>query len=250
MDLTGRKLLVTGAQQGIGEAVALEAAKAGADVALNYLDDASATQSIADQINAMGRKATLVQGDISKYDTLAEIIDTAAQGIGGLDLLCNNAGVYPRQPFLELTEETWDMTVGINLKGTAFMSQAFARHVKASGAKDAAIVTMSSLAAQGWENSAHYAASKGGLNSLTRNLAIELAPLCIRANGIAPGIIDTAQPRGGYTEEQLADLVAASLSGRFGAPAEVGSVAVALLSSAFSFVNGQTLHVNGGAFFS
>ncbi|SFR12303.1 SDR family NAD(P)-dependent oxidoreductase [Poseidonocella sedimentorum] len=249
MDLSGHKLLVTGAQQGIGAAVALAGANAGADVALNYLDDEAATRVLADKIEALGRTAVLVQGDVSVIDSISDIVSTAAEALGGLDTLCNNAGVYPRQPFLELTEETWDTTLGINLKGTAFMSQAFARHVKATGAKNAAIVSMSSLACQGWENSAHYAASKGGINSLTKNMAIELAPLGIRVNAIAPGVIDTAQPRGGYTEEQLQTLVAGSLAGRLGAPSEVADVAVALLSSASSFVNGQTIHVNGGVFF-
>lgn len=248
MKLDGMKLLVTGAQQGIGKAVALAAAAAGADVALNYFDDAAAAQAVADEITAMGRKAVLVQGDVSDIAALPAMVTAAAAGLGGLNLLCNNAGIYPRAPFLDLTEAMWDATLTVNLKATAFLSQAFARHMKAAGEPKGAIVSMASLAVQGWENSAHYAASKGGIVSLTRDMAIELAPLSIRANAIAPGVIDTAQPRGGYSEEQLAVLVKGSLAGRMGTADEVASVTVMLLSDAAGFMNGQTLHVNGGAF--
>ncbi|MBP0617737.1 SDR family NAD(P)-dependent oxidoreductase [Jiella mangrovi] len=249
MDLQGRKLLVTGAQQGIGEAVARAAAKAGADVAVNYLDDADAAEAIAADIRALGRTAVTLRGDVADLSCHAALVADAAEALGGLDLLCNNAGVYPRQPFLEMTPETWDTTLGINLRGTAFIAQAFARNVKASGAASAAMVSMSSLAVQGWVDSAHYCASKGGIIGLTRALAIELRPLDIRVNCIAPGVIDTAQPRGGYSEEALAELVKTTLPARMGTAEEVADIAVTLLSSKASFVNGQTIHVNGGAFF-
>ncbi|GGB09282.1 SDR family NAD(P)-dependent oxidoreductase [Allosediminivita pacifica] len=249
MILEGRKLLVTGAQQGIGAAVALRAAEAGADVALNYLDDEAATRAIAETITGMGRKAVLVRGDVTDIGALPDMVAQAAEGLGGLDLLCNNAGIYPRQPILELEESIWDATLTVNLKANAFLSKAFALHCKAAGCAGA-IVSMSSLAVQGWQDSAHYCASKSGIIGLTRTLAIELAPLNIRANAIAPGLIDTAQPRGGYTEEQLKELVAGTLAGRWGTADEVAETTVYLLSDTASFVNGQLIHVNGGAFFS
>lgn len=248
MTLEGRKLLVTGAQQGIGAAVALAAAQAGADVALNYFDDAAAATALAEDIRALGRQAVLLQADVSDLAGHAGLIAAAAEGLGGLDLLVNNAGIYPRQAFLDLTEATWDATLAVNLKATCFLSQAFARRMRAAGETGGAIVSMASLAVQGWENSAHYAASKGGVVSLTRTMAIELAPLNIRVNAIAPGVIDTAQPRGGYSEDQLQAMVRSTLAGRMGTAAEVASVTVMLLSGAGSFMNGQTLHVNGGAF--
>ncbi|MER5171060.1 SDR family NAD(P)-dependent oxidoreductase [Thioclava kandeliae] len=248
MELTGRKLLVTGAQQGIGEAVALAAAKAGADVALNYLDGQAETEALAEKITALGRKAVVLQADMSEIAALPDLVARAAGGLGGLDLLCNNAGIYPRIPFLEMTEEIWDQTLTINLKAYAFLAKAFANHLIASGG-DGAIVSMTSLAVQGWLDSAHYASSKGGIVSLTRSMAMELAPYGIRANAIAPGIIDTAQPRYGYTEDQLKDLVAGTLAKRFGSAAEVADTAIYLLSPQASFVNGQVMHVNGGAFF-
>lgn len=247
MDMQGRKLLVTGGQQGIGRAVAIAFAKAGADVAINYLDDFDAATAVADEVMKLGRKAVLLKADVGDLDGHAGLVAAAVEGLGGLDTLVNNAGVYPRAPFLEMPETVWDQTMTVNLKATAFLTQAFARQKVAAGGPGA-VVSMSSLAAQGWPNSAHYAGSKGGIISLTRSMAMELAAYGIRVNAIAPGVIDTAQPRGGYSEEQLAELVKGTLAGRMGHASEVASVAVFLASDAASFVNGQTIHVNGGAF--
>lgn len=247
MNMQGRKLLVTGGQQGIGAAVAIAFAEAGADVAINYLDDIEAAKGVAAKVEAAGRKAVLVQGDVADFDGHAAMVAAAAEGIGGLDTLVNNAGIYPRAPFLEMDQSVWDQTLDVNLKANCFLSQAFARHLVAAGTKGA-IVGMASLAAQGWPNSAHYTASKGGIIALTRTMAMELADHGIRVNAISPGVIDTAQPRGGYSEEQLAELVKGTLARRMGQASEVASVAVFLASDAASFVNGQTIHVNGGAF--
>jgi 3-oxoacyl-[acyl-carrier protein] reductase len=247
MRLLGKIALVTGAQQGIGAATALALAKDGADVAVNWLDNETAAAAVAAEIQALGRRATLVQGDVGGVAGAQAMVAATVSAFGRIDVLVNNAGIYPRQPFLELDEATWDITHAVNLKGTAFCTQAAARAMVASGIKGA-VVTIASVAAQGAMNGTHYAASKGGVISLTRSMAIELAPHGIRVNGIAPGLVDTAQPRYGMTEEEIAAFGAASPLGYVGRPSEIANVAVFLASAESSFMTGEVVQVNGGVY--
>jgi 3-oxoacyl-[acyl-carrier protein] reductase len=247
MRLSGKVVLVTGAQQGIGAATALAFARAGADVVINWLDDLPAAEAVAGQARALGRAVALVQGDVGTVAGARAIVADAVASLGRIDVLVNNAGIYPRQPFLELDEATWDITHAVNLKGTAFGSQAAARAMVAAGIRGA-IVTISSLSASGAINGTHYAATKGGVISLTRSMALELAPHGIRVNGIAPGLVDTAQPRYGMTEDEITAFGAASPIGRVGLPREIADVAVFLASDDASFMTGETVQVNGGVY--
>jgi NAD(P)-dependent dehydrogenase (short-subunit alcohol dehydrogenase family) len=241
-------VLVTGAQQGIGRAIALRCATAGADVAVNWLDDEGAANDIASEIRAVGRRALTVRGDVGRLadvETMAAAVETQ---LGPIDVLVNNAGVFPRVPFLELRESDWDFVLDVNLKGTCFCAQAVAKRMVAAGRPGAIINLTSGAAYRGSPRGVHYCASKGGVVSLTRQMALELAPHRIRVNAIAPGLTDTAQPRYGSTEAEIAATAQTIPLGRMAQPEDIARTAVFLASGEAGFTTGQILHVNGGGY--
>jgi 3-oxoacyl-[acyl-carrier protein] reductase len=248
MRLLGKVALVTGAQQGIGRAIALALAADGADVGVNYLDDRAAADAVAGEIRTRGRRAVLVPGDVSRAEEAQQMVATVATGLGPLDVLVNNAGIFPRSPFLDLREDEWTRVLDVNLKGSFLCAQAAARAM-VSGARPGAIVNLASVAMRGTPLGVHYAASKAGVVGLTRAMALALAPHAIRVNAIAPGLTDTAQPRHGHTEAELRVLARdIPLEGRMARPEEIASVAVFLASEEARWITGQVIHVNGGAF--
>jgi NAD(P)-dependent dehydrogenase (short-subunit alcohol dehydrogenase family) len=248
MDLSGKVVLVTGAQQGIGRAIALRCAAAGADVAVNWLDDEGAANDIADEIRASGRRALTVRGDVGQLAEVEAIVAAVETQLGPIDVLVNNAGVFPRVPFLELRESDWDFVLGVNLKGSCFCAQAVAKRMVAAGRSGAIINLTSGAAYRGSPRGAHYCASKGGVVSLTRQMALELAPYRIRVNAIAPGLTDTAQPRYGSSEEEIAAAAQTIPLGRIAQPDDIARTAVFLASDEAGFTTGQILHVNGGGY--
>jgi 3-oxoacyl-[acyl-carrier protein] reductase len=245
--ITGQAAFVTGAQQGIGRAVALALARAGADVAVNYLDDADAAVRVVRDIEAMGRRAVLVQGDVSVPGQVEAMTATVVRALGGLDVLVNNAGVFPRVPFLEMKEEDWDLVLDVNLKGGFFCAQAAARLMVQRG-RPGAIVNIASQAVRGAVLGVHYSASKGGVVAMTRAMALELAPHGIRVNAVAPGLTDTAQPRYGHDEDALAAMARAVPLGRMARPEDIADVIVFLASDDARFITGETIHANGGSY--
>ena len=245
MRLEGKVALVTGAQQGIGRAIAVALARDGADVGVNFLDDAAAAEMVAGEIRGLGRRAVTVQGDVSQTASVQGMVKTVVDALGPPDVLVNNAGVFPRASFLELAEREWDHVLGINLKGSFLCAQAVARALVAAG-RPGAIVNISSSAVRGDPRGVHYSSSKAGVVGLTRAMALALAPHRIRVNAIAPGLTDTAQPRYGNTEEQIAERAREIPLGRIAQPEEIAKVAVFLASAESGWVTGELIHVNGG----
>ena len=251
MRLESMTIVVTGAQQGIGAAIARGVAREGANVVVNYLDDESSAQAVAADIAATGTKAILVPGSVTDRDAIRRLVEAGLE-LGDsrrLDGFVNNAGIFPRVPFLDLTDADWDAVHEVNLKGAFRCTQAAAKAM--IGAVDGgSIVNLASVAAfRCSPNGAHYVASKAGVIGLTRAAALELAPHRIRVNAIAPGLTDTAQPRYGMSEEELAAAGARIPLGRIATADDIAALAVFLLSRESAHITGQTLHVNGGEFF-
>jgi 3-oxoacyl-[acyl-carrier protein] reductase len=243
----GRVALVTGAQQGIGRATAVALARAGADVALNYLDDRAATEKAAAEIHGLGRRVLVVQGDVSRAAEVDAMVAAVGRELGVPDILVNNAGVYPRSPFLELAEREWDLVLGVNLKGSFLCAQAVARALVAAR-RPGVIVNIASQAIRGAPLSVHYTASKGGVVAMTRAMALALAAHGIRVNAVAPGTTDTAQPRYEHSEAAMAEISRAVPLGHMAAPEDIADVIVFLASDAARHITGETVHVNGGSY--
>jgi NAD(P)-dependent dehydrogenase (short-subunit alcohol dehydrogenase family) len=246
MVLEGKTALVTGASKGVGKGIALELARAGCDVAVNYFTDAAGAESTVAEIRALGRRAFPVRADVGRSGDVDAMFDTVLAEFPRLDILVNNAGVQTWKSLLELTEPEWDRVIATNLKGCFLCTQRAARHMKGQGG--GRIVNIGSGCNKlAFPRLVDYTASKGGIEMFTKVAAVELGPYRITVNCVAPGAIEierTRQEAGDYagTWARLTPL------GRVGYPADVARAVVFLASEAAEFITGQTLWVDGGLF--
>ena len=242
VDLNGRTALVTGGNQGIGWAIARAFAEHGARVVVNYPDD----DRYPAELETLGPGAKAIKADVGQVAQIAAMFDALdGQGIE-IDILVNNAGIYPRAEVLELDEATWDAVHDVNLKGTFFCAQQAARRMARRGA--GTIVNLASVSAlMPAANGAHYCATKAGVVALTKSMALALAKHGITVNAIGPGLTDTAQPRFGMTEQQMADYARDNIPmGRMAQPEDIAKGALFLASDLASFMTGQTIFIDGG----
>ncbi len=242
-DLGGRVALVTGANTGIGQGIALALAEAGADVALAGRTPAEET---AERVRALGRRALVVPADLSTIAPIQSVVDRTSGELGGLDILVNNAGIIRRADALDFTEADWDAVVDTNLKSVFFLCQAAGRRMVGQG-RGKIINIASMLSFQGGIRVPSYTASKSGVAGLTRLLASEWAAKGINVNAIAPGYIATNNTAALQADEtrnrQILERIPA---GRWGALADLGGAAVFLASPASDYVQGHVLAVDGG----
>ena len=247
MRLQGKRALVTGSSKGIGQAIAIRYAEEGADVVVNYNSDPKGAEETVARIQATGRRATAIKGDLGSVASVRALVEQGWEGLGGLDVLVNNAGVESHAPFWDVTESDYDKVVNINLKGVFFATQTFVNKLRADG-RGGKVINISSVHEElPFPNFASYCASKGGLKMLTRNLAVELGPLGITINSIAPGAIETPINAKLLSDPQkVAALTAQIPVGRIGKTDDVASLAVFLASAESDYATGATFTVDGG----
>ncbi|MHA1684522.1 MAG: SDR family NAD(P)-dependent oxidoreductase [Promethearchaeota archaeon] len=248
MKFKDKVALVTGGSKGIGRATVLALAKEGANVAINFLSSGEAAGQVKREVEQLGRRAILVQADVSIKSQVDEMVVKTIEEFGKIDILINNAGMSRSMDILELTEEIWDEVVNINMKGTFLVSQVVARRMLESGS--GVIINLSSIAGMVGETSTapaiHYNAAKQGIVAMTRTMANAWAPT-IRTNAIAPGVIHTDfHEKSGGSINKMKKRSLDCLLKRPGTPEEIASIAVFLASDDSKYIIGQTIVADGG----
>jgi glucose 1-dehydrogenase len=245
--LAGRKALVTGSSKGIGRGIAIRLAQEGADVVINYNSDPRGAEEALAEVQALGRRGAILRANLGTVGEVRDLVSQSAEALGGLDVLVNNAGIEKHAAFWDVTESDFDAVLDVNLKGVFFATQAFVQHCRAA-ARPGKIINISSVHEElAFPNFAAYCASKGGVRMLTRTLAVELGPLGITINSIAPGAIETPINTKLLNDPvKLQSLKRQIPLGRLGKPADVAGLAVYLASADSDYVTGTTYLIDGG----
>ena len=247
IDLSGQVALVTGAGTGIGVGIAESLAEAGADVALAYHASGAGAVELAEKLRARGRRAITIPVDLQHVAEIERMVNTAVAELGPIGILINNSGITDPHAPLDLTEEAWDRTLDINLKGMFFTSQRVARVMVERGLRGS-IVNLSSVHSKGaYPDHTHYAASKAAINHMTASLARHLAPNGIRVNAIAPGVVEVPRyfrTMSHYNRDEWAKRIPLQ---RVGFPSDIGPLAAFLCSDLASWLTGQVIFVDGGS---
>ena len=245
--LKGKVAIVTGGNSGIGKAVVLALAGAGANVVIDYVSNPAATEDLERQVAALGDKAIGVEADVSKVEDLQRLVDSAVKAFGRLDVMVNNAGVETRTSILDTTEKQYEFVLDVNLKSAFFGTQVAAKQMIAQGG-GGRIINMTSVH-EDWPmpNNTAYCLSKGGMRMLTRTAGVELAPHGITVTGVGPGAVDTPINAATVADPtQLAKLDAAIPIGRLAEPSEIGSVVAFLAGDGSSYITATTIFADGG----
>jgi glucose 1-dehydrogenase len=245
--LEGKTIAITGGDQGIGRAIAERLSQDGADIAICYRSNQAGANEVIEKIKKVGRRAVAIRCDVGQIADGERFITEAVDQLGKLDILVNNAGLERRADFWDVTEADYDAVLNVNLKGLFFLTRAFVRHrmqAKAGGK----VINISSVHEElPFPHFSSYCASKGGVKMLTRNLSIELAPLGITINSIAPGAIETPINKNLLNDPtKLKALLENIPLNRLGQPSDVASIASFMASDDCSYVTGTTFFVDGG----
>jgi len=245
--LEGRNALVTGGDQGIGQAIAFRLAQEGADVVINFRKNRDGADETCGRIEALGRRAAAIQADVAIVADAQRLVEKAVTALGSIEILVNNAGIEKNAGFLDITEHDYRAVMDVNLTGPFFATQAFARHRRdrKSGGK---VINISSVHEElPFPNFTAYCASKGGLKMMMRNLAIELAPFGITVNNIAPGAVETQINAKLLSDPKLLNPLLANIPlNRLGKPADVAGAVAFLTSADADYITGATIVIDGG----
>lgn len=254
MLLENKVVLITGASRGIGRATAIEAARQGADVAINTYRDAEAAAEVVAEIEALGRRAIAVDGDVAQPESAAAFVDQAVAALGRVDVLVSNAGICPFHAFLDMPVETLRRTMEVNLHGAYFMVQAAANQMVRQGqdseGRGGSIVAISSISALvGGEMQTHYTPTKAGVHSLMQSCAVALGKHGIRCNSVLPGTVATDINKDDLADPEKRRYMEGRIPlGRLGRPEDIASVVAFLASDMAGYMSGAALLVDGGAF--
>jgi len=244
MKLLDKKALITGASRGIGRAIALELAREGVDIALNYLTHTQEAEELASELSEMGRKILTIMADVADAEQVDKMVEYIHSEFGSIDILINNAGIARDFPLIGMEKEEWDNVIAVNLTGIFNTCKAVGKYMVMQ--KSGKIINLSSVVAHyGNRGQANYVASKGGVEALTRALAIELAEKGITVNAVAPGIIQTKMTEEviDRAQEQIMQHI---LLKRFGTLDEVAKLVSYLCSEDADYITGQVIHIDGG----